>query len=263
MSLQIEEIDEKMAGLSERYASAEPFPHIVMDDFLPDDLFRQLVACFPQADSPLWDRYDYQYQTKLACNLVHRFPQPIRSTLHMLNSGGFLEKLEALTGEKGLVSDPYFVGGGIHQIQRGGKLAVHADFTQPPHLKMYRRLNLLIYLNPEWEETYGGKFELWDREAKHCVKSVAPKGNRCVIFTTSGDSFHGHPHPLNCPEGITRRSLAIYYYQLQPPNASHAGVVTRWNKQKSGGIGGLRNAAARFLWWVSYKFAGLAGRLDV
>jgi len=265
VSLNIDELKTKMNGKAEIYAKGDPFPHIVIDDFFPPDLFKELCQSFPSADASFWDRYDYQYQTKMACNQVHELPEPIRGTLHLLNSGGFLRQLEELTGEKGLVSDPYYVGGGIHQIQRGGKLAVHADFNQPPHLKLYRRLNLLVYLNPEWEDAYGGKFELWNDKATECRSSVAPIGNRCVIFTTTSTSFHGHPIPLSCPENMARRSLAIYYYLLDKPKESH-GVVTRWHKEGSaemGTVGRARNLAARILWWVSYKFAGIAGRVDV
>jgi len=262
--LDVEHVRPKMAERHDRYAAGEPFPHIVIDDFLPAGLYQRICDDFPGPEASYWDRYAYQYQTKLACNLVHLLPESLRGTLYALNSGGFLEILEDLTGEKGLISDPYYVGGGIHQIERGGKLAVHADFTEPPHYKLFRRLNLLIYLNEGWQPEFGGDFELWDEAGKQRIKTVAPLGNRCVVFTTTATSYHGHPEPLTCPEGMTRRSLALYYYQLQKP-AEHAGVITRWNKEAKGmgALATLRNRTARALWWVSYKFAGLAGRIDV
>lgn len=265
VSLSIEHLELQMADKTSAYAAGDPFPHIVLDDFLPKDLFDTLCSVFPKPDAPFWDRYDYQYQTKLACNQVHDLPSPLRDTLYLLNGGGFLNLLQDLTGEQGLISDPFFVGGGIHQIQRDGKLAVHADFTEPPHLKLFRRLNLLVYLNPVWDSEYGGQFELWDRQAKECKKKVEPLGNRCVIFTTSSSSFHGHPHPLTTPNGVSRRSLAIYYYLLKKPSEGH-GSITRWHKEGSADMSSFeraRNLAARILWWVSYKFAGLAGRVDV
>ena len=54
-----------------------------------------------------------------------------------------LEFLETLTGIDGLVPDPYFAGGGLHQIVRGGFLKVHADFNWHPKLRLDRRLNML------------------------------------------------------------------------------------------------------------------------
>jgi hypothetical protein len=117
-----------------------------------------------------------------------------------------------LTGITGLIPDPSFNGGGCHQIQRGGKLGVHVDFNKLKTVNLDRRLNLLVYLNKNWKDEYGGHFELWDAEGKSSLKKVAPLFNRCVIFSTTETSYHGHPHPLTCPEGSTRKSVALYYY---------------------------------------------------
>ncbi len=123
-----------------------------------------------------------------------------------------LQFLEGLTGIDGLLPDPYFMGGGFHEISRGGRLGVHADFRINEQLHLQRRLNLLIYLNPEWEDEWAGCLELWSRDMKACVQKLTPLLNRCVVFNTEADTWHGHPDPLNIPEGKTRRSLALYYY---------------------------------------------------
>lgn len=151
-------------------------------------------------------------ERKLATTNVSILPAFTRHVLAELNSSSFVLFLERLTGISGLIPDPHYVGGGLHQIERGGFLKVHADFNRHPILRVDRRLNLLIYLNPGWRDEYGGHFELWDAGMKRCVKRVLPVINRCVVFTTGERSFHGHPDPLTCPEGTTRRSLALYYY---------------------------------------------------
>jgi hypothetical protein len=129
-----------------------------------------------------------------------------------LNSQAFLGFLEEMTGFHGLLSDPYFEGGGLHETKRGGHLGVHADFNVHERLKLERKLNLLVYLNEDWEDDYGGFLELWDRQMKECVIRVKPVFGRAVIFNTALDSFHGHPDPLNCPPERSRRSIATYYY---------------------------------------------------
>ncbi len=129
-----------------------------------------------------------------------------------LNSAPFLAYLENLTGIKNLIADPSYFGGGVHWIDNGGYLEVHADFN---HLKQYnleRRINLLLYLNEDWQDEYNGHLELWDRSRMTKVKSVAPLCNRAVIFSTVKEALHGHPTPLNAPAGRARRSLALYYY---------------------------------------------------
>ena len=128
-----------------------------------------------------------------------------------------LQFLEALTGIEGLIPDPYFGGAGPHQIEPGGFLKIHADFNWHPLLKLDRRLNLIVYLNREWREEYGGHIELWDREMTRCERKVLPVWNRTVVFNTTDFSYHGHPEPLASPPGTTRKSVSFYYYSNGRP----------------------------------------------
>lgn len=132
--------------------------------------------------------------------------------LYHLNSSTFLDFLSKITGIENLIADSYFEGGGMHQIRRGGKLKIHADFNRHPRYDLDRRLNALLYLNPDWQEEYGGNLELWDRHMTSCVVRIAPLFNRFVVFATTDFTYHGHPDPLTCPEDVTRKSLALYYY---------------------------------------------------
>jgi Rps23 Pro-64 3,4-dihydroxylase Tpa1-like proline 4-hydroxylase len=136
-----------------------------------------------------------------------------------MNSEPFLRFLQELTGIKEtLIPDPYFEGGGVHQIKRGGFLKVHVDFHRHRLLQLDRRVNVLVYLNKDWKDEYGGHFELWERDMSRCVKKIAPLFNRMAIFSTTADSWHGHPDKLNCPEGRSRQSLALYYYTNGRPS---------------------------------------------
>ena len=144
-----------------------------------------------------------------------------------MNSASFIQFLENLTGIDGIIPDPYYRGGGIHQIVKGGKLDVHIDFNRHQKLQLERRLNVLIYLNQNWEESYGGHFELWkghqNKNGQHiletCENRILPVFNRFVVFNTSEISYHGHPDTLTCPEGWTRKSLATYYYTVDRPES--------------------------------------------
>ena len=193
------------------YQGASPFPHIVIDDLLDADVLRGIAANYPVTDDKAFfdrdqERFKFQFHPEEVPN------GQTRNLLAELNGRAFLGFLEEMTGIKGLVSDPYYAGGGLHLTRKGGHLSVHADFNVHGEMKMERRLNLLVYLNDDWPEEYGGKLELWDREMKGCEKSVAPLLGRAVVFNTSLDSFHGHPDPLTCPPERDRRSIATYYY---------------------------------------------------
>lgn len=200
-------------SLSESYCFAEPFPHIVADHFLPGAVARAALEHFPgQAlDSDKVFEMGYAGLHKRQV-LPEECDAAARQMFHFFNSRPMLEFLEGLSSIPGLIPDPYFTGGGFHETARGGKLGIHADFRINEQLHLHRRLNVIIYLNEGWKDEWGGALELWDRDMKAKRLEVAPRFNRCVIFNTDADSFHGHPDPLQCPEGVTRRSIALYYY---------------------------------------------------
>jgi Rps23 Pro-64 3,4-dihydroxylase Tpa1-like proline 4-hydroxylase len=203
---------EQARTLSAQYNSAQPFPHIVIDDFLSVDLAEEIIASFPaKEECSVLRTHAYAYLKRgykpddLATNVC-------RNYLYLFNTSPLLQWLEHLTGIPGLIPDPYFTGGGFHEIDRGGRLGVHTDFNLYSRLNLIRRINLLVYLNKDWRPEYGGNLELWNADVTACVRSIEPLFNRCVIFNTDKRSFHGHPEPLNCPDTRTRRSIAIYYY---------------------------------------------------
>src|SRR4051795_519961 len=201
----------------EAYASAHPYPHTLFDDFLPEGTLEAVLAEFPRPKGADWFAFDSATERKLATKDDTLMGPATRRLLAELNSGPFIDFLERLTGIEGLIPDPHFVGGGLHQIERGGHLKVHADFNRHPRTELERRLNVLIYLNRNWKDEYGGAFELWNEDMTAAVQKVMPYFNRCVVFSTTSTSYHGHPEPLACPEGQTRKSMALYYYSKDRP----------------------------------------------
>lgn len=200
---------------AQSYRSATPFPHIVMDDFLDADLLRDLLTEFPSVgDKQYFDRAQERLKYQFSPNEVGG--RRLRNLLIELNSPAILGFLEEMTGITGLIPDPYYAGGGLHEIRRGGHLSVHADFNIHEVLQLERRLNLLIYLNDDWSVDFGGSLELWDRQMTARQVEVQPLIGRAVVFNTDLDSFHGHPDPLQCPPDRARRSIATYYYAARP-----------------------------------------------
>ncbi len=196
----------------EGYRQARPYPHAVVDGLFSEATLRQVLAEFPPLGANPWQSTQHAAERKLSTPEEAHFGPATRRLFHELNSASFINFLEALTGISGIVPDPHLIGGGLHQTVRNGLLKVHVDFNRHPTLQLDRRLNVIVYLNEDWREEYGGHLEIWDREMKQSVERVLPIFNRCVVFSTSRHSFHGHPDPLTCPEGRSRKSLALYYY---------------------------------------------------
>ena len=202
---------------AEFYRSADPFPHVVLDNVFDPRLLEQVLVEFDAMDRGAWHYTERATERKYSTEDFLHFGPLTRALIAQLNAAPFLAFLEELTGVAGLIADPHLRGGGLHEIRRGGALGVHADFNFYPRLNLYRRLNLLVYLNESWSEAWGGELELWDRAGKHCAQRIAPLFNRVVIFDTSNFSYHGHPRPLQCPEERSRKSLALYYYTVEAP----------------------------------------------
>ena len=205
--------------LAARYRSAVGFPHVVVDGMFRPDVLAEVVRELP---SPLDRREALQkndvpalQERKYAFRDITAMGPASRYLIETLNAKPFLEFLVGLTGIAALIPDPYLIGAGFHQILRGGLLKIHADFNVHPVMHVYRRLNLLLYLNDGWDTDWGGDLELWHKDMSACAERIAPVFNRMVVFNTTETSFHGHPHPLNCPPDVVRRSLALYYYTVE------------------------------------------------
>ena len=208
--------------LNTEYENAEPYPHVVIDDFFPEAVVERVLTEFPSPDDVEWVEFKRPQEQKLASPTEQHLSPAARALIWEMNSQVFLQFLERLTGINSLIADPQLHGGGMHQIQRGGKLGVHVDFNKHENYRLDRRLNVLLYLNKDWREEYGGHLELWNREMSQCVKRIAPAFNRLVAFSTTETSWHGHPDPLNCPPERTRKSLALYYYTNGRPDSETA-----------------------------------------
>lgn len=203
----------KLADLSEKYQNAEEFPHIAIDDFIEKKPIDDALASFPEMKSNNWNNYMHFNEKKLGMSKAELIPENLMKIINELSSPEFIKFLEELTGIKNIIADPALEGGGIHQIPQGGFLNIHADFTvHPRHRNWRRRINVLVYLNKDWKDEYGGKLELWTKDMKRSFSKILPQFNRVVVFNTDKDSFHGHPDPLTCPDGMSRKSIALYYY---------------------------------------------------
>lgn len=194
------------------YLSAQPFPHTVIDHFLPESVLEEILEEFPAPKEIEWRSFYAQFERKMISKDESQLGPRTRHLIAQLHSSTVCRFLHRLTGLSGLVPDPHLLGGGLHQMERGGFLKVHADFNMHDELRLNRRINLIVYLNRNWQEEYGGHLELWDDKMTRCVKRVLPIFNRCIIFNTVSTGYHGNPDPLNCPPDVTRKSLCLFYY---------------------------------------------------
>lgn len=195
------------------YAAAAPFPHVVIDEVLFPEAIDAVYAELSAMDDADWNSYVHVNERKFSNTDSASWGPTLRAVSDSFAGDRFRALLEHVTGFEGLHADVTLDGGGVHRCYRGGFLNIHADFTAHHTIQHWRRrVNLLLYLNPVWDPSWGGDLELWDRDMQHCVTTVAPVGNRMLLFSTDEHSYHGHPDPLRAPDGVARQSLALYYF---------------------------------------------------
>lgn len=203
----------KLAGDPD-YRRAKPWPHIVIDDFLPVELAEEAFLSFPEASDPVWRTHGREFTgadkaRKLEMAKREHMPEPLQRVIDMLN-GPALEKVKALTGFDDLVADPSLYGGGLNLVEPAGFLNIHSDYNFARHLGLYRVVNLILWLNENWKPEDKGELELWAGDS--CACKVEPAFNRACIFTCSKNAAHGYG-----PVVATRRSVGVYFYRKEAP----------------------------------------------
>jgi hypothetical protein len=206
--------------LKGQFRHADPYPHVVLDDFLPTEIAEALAASYPDPNDSA-----VHWKTHANSNVVRKFVEdvsalslPMRLYANAVVGRQFLLFLEALSGIDCLFGDPYFIGGGAMATGRDQFLKIHADFNWHHKLQAHRRLNVLLYLTPDWQNEWGGQLELWSKDMSSRVQ-IAPIFNRAVIFEVTDDSNHGQPQPLQTPLSIYRRVFSAFYYTARKDDA--------------------------------------------
>lgn len=200
------------------YEAARPFPYLVIDDFLTSHIAdkvhdeARISAANKDASNGITQ------SLKVACTDWDAFGQETHRLISYFNSDAFISKIGEISGIPELFGDPELEGGGIHVTRRGGFLKMHTDFNWHDRLKADRRINILLYLNKDWQREYGGELVLADLDFKEKA-SIQPRFNRLVIFNTNDLTLHGHPDPLLFPNDYPRASIAMYYYSHGKPGA--------------------------------------------
>jgi len=211
--IDLDDLERRIDELRAQYAAATPFPHIVLDDLVDTDAVTAVYAELDAMSNERWNSYLHYNERKYSNTDTESWGPTVRALAEVFASNRFTAWLSDLTGFDDLQADSSLDGGGLHRSYRNGFLNVHADFTAHHQIDNWRRrINLLLYLNAEWQPQWGGELELWSPDMQRCETVVAPVGNRMLLFTTDETSYHGHPEPLRFPDGVARQSLALYYF---------------------------------------------------
>jgi len=233
----------KKDELREKFINAKPFSYVVIDNFLKEEYVEELYNNYPEIDDN-WHQYNNPLEVKYAYDNLNIMSDPYKNFLYYLNSDIFINELKDITGIYNLEYDPYLHGAGIHAMPNNGRLHMHLDYEKHPYSGKERRLNLIYFLNKEWDTEWGGKLEFWDNELLTTLTNnkinesiidkkihIEPKYNRAVFFKTNDISWHGIPEIINCPKNILRKSVACYWVSDLTNNKTYYRPKARFIKR--------------------------------
>jgi Rps23 Pro-64 3,4-dihydroxylase Tpa1-like proline 4-hydroxylase len=214
-----QEVLASVPDLAVAYRTASPFRHLVIDNFLFKDVADFLAQQFPKMENmPTVFKEPMSYKGQLS-GVHQKWPQ-FSDIFNCMQSVEFRNLISQISGIQNLIEDPIMAGGGLHLSPRSGFLDIHVDANfHPKNKQLHRRINILIYVTKNWDRAWGGGLQLWSDKKESpdkLVELVEPKFNRAVIFSTTRTSWHG-VEPINCPDGVARQSLALYYYTNDRP----------------------------------------------
>ncbi len=218
--------DYRTTDLNNLFRDAVPSPMLVLDDFFPNDTAKKLSLEIDSINKDLCRKFTRNGSYMEECNNLSLMPeaQPVIGELH---SQTFMRWLSEVTGINHLIPDPYLVGAGYSRSFKGDSLKNHIDFNWNDSIKLYRALTLIIYLSEDWKEEWGGNLEFSSLDNQDKINKIYIKWNRAIIWQHHENCFHGYPEPINCPEGLSRKTLRLFYYvsnqepsKDQPPHRS-------------------------------------------
>lgn len=197
-------------NLKNKFLGAEPFEHVIIDNFLNCDYAEKIAPLFPD-DLSKWHKYCNPIEVKYAYDDINVLPADLKDYFYIMSCDQFIDIVKSVTNITDLEYDPYLHGAGLHRHGNHGKLDIHLDYEKHPYSGKERRINIILFLSKDWNEDWNGASELWNKDVSACVQKTHIKFNRAIIFKTNDISWHGMPDAIKCPENTYRSSLAYYY----------------------------------------------------
>ena len=225
------DFDQRLDAHAAAFQRREPFRHVLIEGFFDTATAQALLQQFPAFEQGNARNENGDIGNKSTVEQIRRLGPAYAALDDLVQSPAFLQQIERITGIAGLRYDPWYFGGGTHENRNGQELDPHVDFNRHPREPWHRRLNLIVYLNPQWQESWGGALQLHSdpRADDDRIRAIAPLFNRGVIFETTEWSWHGFER-IRVPaehDRITRRSIALYFYtddrpaeELAPPHST-------------------------------------------
>lgn len=207
-----------------------PYDHIIINNFIDSSYYDEIQKILPDKPTQTWWKYENPLEVKYALDDFELMHPLIQNIFYALSHDKIINKLKNIFNIHNLEYDPYCHGGGLHMHPKYGRLNIHLDYEKHPITNKQRRLNIILYLNDNWDNEWNGDTQLFSTDLKDCIVKSYPKSNTAIIFITNDNSWHGVPEIIKCPENIYRKTLAYYYVSNFDENKSEYRIKAKFAK---------------------------------
>jgi len=190
---------------------SNPFPYVIIPDFINTEYYNKIKSNFPSEPDENWWKYENPLEVKYALDNLELMDGVISNVFYALSHDNTIDKFKKIFNIPDLEYDPHCHGAGLHMHPRYGRLNMHLDYEIHPLSNKQRLLNIILYLNDDWNPDWNGDTQLWNNNVSECIVKSYPKGNSAIVFVTTEQSWHGVPDIILCPQGEYRKTLAFYY----------------------------------------------------
>ena len=205
-------LEQDAPRLREAFASATPVQHVVVSELLGAEIAAECAAGFPDRDE--MKRLQSIREHKSTCAKPERWGATCRAVMAAFQERCVLEQVERISGIDKLRADESYWASGLSRMDRDDFLNPHLDNSGHGNFRGYRRLNLLYYVSPDWDEDCGGSLELWAPKLRDRL-AIPARCDTLAIMATNRQSWHSVDRiRVNRP----RLCLSNYYYTLESPD---------------------------------------------
>lgn len=186
-----------------------------VDDLLPERLARHIFTVYPSPDAMMLRKN--LREVKYVAAQANLFDPILQEVIFAFHDPRLVELFCGITGIPGMAPDDRLYAGGISLMSNSHFLNPHLDNSHDRDRKLYRVLNLLYYVTPDWTQESGGNLELWDDGRKSGPRELVSRFNRLVVMETNRSSWHS----VNkvCATHAPRCCISNYYFSATPPES--------------------------------------------
>ncbi len=188
-SLIVEKVETKKEELKHQFLdSNKTIGYFFIDDLLPEDLVLEIHKNFPNLEQTVLKKS--LKESKYVAYQMNKYERLLEEVIYAFQEKEVVDVISEICGMNKVFPDKNLYAGGLSLMAKGNFLNPHLDNSHDKDRNLWRVLNLLFYVTPDWQLNNGGNLELWPNGLNKDPVTILSKFNRLVVMTTHQNSWH-------------------------------------------------------------------------